>query len=202
MNPSRTRALILVVLMLVGSQATAGASPQAVPGRLKVTEAAIQALLTRTVFNQEGRWYLKEPSDCGYGIVQNHSVELADGVISIRAKLYWSEAKRLLGECRGPSTNFEVLATASPVADGGTVGLRNIQVTAPDGNVVALAALALLKSKIPSSYDVDVARMLDDALAGSEVTDLLAIADLRATDAVVEEGVLELGLGFTLISRY
>ncbi len=202
MIASPSRALILVMLTAVGFQAIAGESKPADPGRLVVTEAAIQALLTRMVFNQEGRWYLREPSDCGYAIVQNHSVELADGVISIRAKLYWSEAKRLLGECRGPSTNFEVLATATPVADGDTVGLRDIQLTAPDGNMVALAALTLLKSRIPSSYDVDVAQMLGEALAATEVTDLLAISDLRATDAVVEEGVLELGLGFTLISRY
>ena len=134
--------------------------------------------------------------------MQNHSVELAGGLIGIRAKLFWSEAKRLLGECRGPSTSFEVLATATPVAGGATLGLRDIQLTAPDGDVVGAAALALLRSQIPSSYDVDVARMLSDALASSEMTNLLAIVDFQATDVQVGDGKLELGLGFTLTSRY
>ncbi len=202
MIPSRTRFLIIAMLAMVTHQVAVGASQRAAPGRLRLTESAIEALLTRMVFNQEGRWYLKEPSDCGHAIVQNHSVELAGGLIGIRAKLYWSEAKRIFGECRGPSTDFEVLAIATPVAGGATLGLRDIQVSAPDGGVIAAAALALLKSRIPSSYDVDVALMLSEALASSEMTDLLAIADFQATDARVGDGMLDLGLGFTLTSRY
>lgn len=198
----RTKILIIAGLTTIGLQAAAVAPQTAAPGRLRLTEAAIEALLTRMVFDQEGRWYLKEPSDCGYAIVQNHSVELSGGVIGIRAKLFWSEATRLFGECRGPSTNFEVLATATPVAGGATLGLRDIQLTAPDGDVVAVAALTLLESKIPSSYDVDVAMMLSDALASSEMTSLLAIADFQATDARVGDGTLDLGLGFTLTSSY
>lgn len=82
------------------------------------------------------------------------------------------------------------------------LGLRDIQVSAPEDDVVAVAALALLKSRIPSSYDVDVALMLSEALASSEMTDLLAIADFQATDARVGDGTLDLSLGFTLTSRY
>ena len=202
MITSRTRFLIIATLAMTTHQVAAAAPQPAAPARLRLTESAIEALLTRMVFNQEGRWNLKEPSDCGYAIVQNHSVELAGGLIGIRAKLYWSEAKRIFGECRGPSTNFEVLATATPVAGGPTLGLRDIQVSAPDGDVVAVAALTLLRSRIPSSYDVDVSLMLSEALASSEMTDLLAIADFQATDARVGDGTLDLGLGFTLTSRY
>jgi len=199
---SLTTLLILASLATAPFQEAVSSSPSAEPGRLRLTESAIEALLTRMLFDEEGRWHLKEPSDCGYAIVQNHSVELAAGLIGIRAKLFWSEAKHLFGECRGPSTNFEVLATAVPAAGGATLGLRDIQVSAPDGGVVAAAALALLKSKIPSSHEVDVALLLSEALTSAEMTDLLVVDEFQATHAEVGDGTLDLGLALTLTSRY
>ena len=202
MVPSRTVVLIIAALAAVPLQVAASSVQSAEPGRLSLTETALEAILTRMLFNQEGRLYLKEPSDCNYAVLQKHSVELGRGLIGVRAILSWSAAKRLFGECRGLSTTFEVLVTAMPVAGRATLGLRDIQVSSPEDDVVAVAALALLRSKIPASYDVDVAQMLGEALASTEMTDLLIISDFQAIEAQVGDGTLDLGLSFTLTSRY
>src|SRR6202008_962399 len=91
---NRLRVLLLLFAISV---------PGAAASELQVEYVAIQKVLTRDMFTQDGRLYLRGAPEakCSYAYLQDPMVGSSDGRIQIRAKFSGKSGTNLFGLCLG-----------------------------------------------------------------------------------------------------
>jgi hypothetical protein len=95
---------------------------------------ALERLLARQVFTEDGRKYVRgnAKARCNFAYLEHPQIQGTDGILRIRAKFTGRSALNMFGQCVGLGDAFTVVISARPQYRDGYVALADVQV-ASDG---------------------------------------------------------------------
>ena len=110
------------------------AAAQADAVELHIQFGALERMLARQVFTEDGRKYVhgNAKTRCNFAYLEHPQIQGADGVLHIRAKFTGRSALNMFGQCVGLGDAFTVLVAARPLYRDGNIGLANVT-AASDG---------------------------------------------------------------------
>jgi len=120
------RANAAVLLLLAAAQAGAV--------ELHVQFGALERMLARQVFTEDGRKYVHgdRKTLCNFAYLEHPQIQGADGRLRIRAKFTGRSALNMFGQCVGLGDAFTVVINARPQYRDGNLGLADVT-AASDG---------------------------------------------------------------------
>ena len=89
---------------------------------------ALERMLAKQVFTQEGRKYVKgsEKTRCNFAYLEQPKFQGKDGRLVIRARFSGRSSLNMFGQCVGLGDAFTVVITAVPVFQQGSVALSGV----------------------------------------------------------------------------
>jgi hypothetical protein len=187
----------LLALLLVPNLFAAGVE-------LQVQYSAIQKVLSRQMFGDSGRMYVKGSAEtrCSFAYLENPVLGAASGRIEIKAHFSGKNATSFFGKCFGFGDTFEMRIMASPYYDGGLIRLKDVDVeTAGRDSLYARKVRAAITENLSKRFEYKVAdearRILERPHAGEPYKQQLQnfqVSQIRVTPAS-----LLLTLEFTLV---
>jgi hypothetical protein len=129
-SPQHRRGLLAATLLALGVVALASVGAQA--AEIRVSYPALEALVRKTLFVQESRYYLDgDPSQrCRYVFLESPRVGADGGRLTLRMHLSARAAVELRGRCVGPADSMEVVVSGRPTVAAGEVFLSELTVDA------------------------------------------------------------------------
>lgn len=120
------RANAAVLLLLAAAQAGAV--------ELHVQFGALERMLAKQVFTEDGRKYVHgdRKTRCDFAYLEHPQIQGADGRLRIRAKFTGRSALNMFGQCVGLGDAFTVVIGARPQYRDGNLGLADVT-AASDG---------------------------------------------------------------------
>jgi hypothetical protein len=109
-----------VLLLLAAAQA------QAV--ELHIQFGALERMLAKQVFSEDGRRYVRgdRKTRCNFAYLEHPQIQGMDGLLHIRAKFTGRSALNMLGQCVGLGDAFTVVITAHPQYRDGSIALAGV----------------------------------------------------------------------------
>ncbi len=110
----------LAVFLLAASQAGAV--------ELHIQFGALERMLSKQVFTEDGRKYVHGTAKtrCNFAYLEHPQIQGSDGLLHIRAKFTGRSALNMFGQCVGMGDAFTVLITARPQYHNGNIGLVGV----------------------------------------------------------------------------
>jgi len=98
--------------------------------------AALERMLSKQVFTQDGRKYVKgsEKTRCNFAYLEQPKFQGKDGRLVIRARFSGRSSLNMFGQCVGLGDAFTVVITATPVFQQGNVGLAGVSAVSDGKN--------------------------------------------------------------------
>jgi hypothetical protein len=89
---------------------------------------ALERMLAKEVFTQDGRRYVKGSAKtrCNYAYLEHPQFQGKDGRLIIRARFSGRSSVNMFGQCVGLGDAFTVVITATPVYQQGNVALASV----------------------------------------------------------------------------
>ena len=104
---------------------------------LEIHYTAIQKILAREVFTQDGRRYVRgsPAAKCSFAYLEHPELHGDNGRLSLKARFTGRSALDVLGRCIGLGDSFDVYITAVPYYHNQSIGLKDVRVEgrAPQG---------------------------------------------------------------------
>ena len=96
--------------------------------------SALERMLAKQVFTQDGRKYVKgsEKTRCNFAYLEHPQFQGKDGRLVIRARFSGRSSLNMFGQCVGLGDAFTVVITATPIYQQGNVALAAVA-AASDG---------------------------------------------------------------------
>jgi len=118
--PLPTRAFLLSLLLLSGARAA----------ELRIYYTAIQKVLAREVFTQDGRRYVRgsRADKCNFAYLEHPELRGDNGRLSLKARFTGRSALDVFGRCIGLGDSFDVYITAVPYYHNQSIGLQDVRV--------------------------------------------------------------------------
>jgi hypothetical protein len=113
---------ILFALFLAGDAACAA--------ELQIQYTAIQNILAREVFTQDGRRYVRgnPAAKCSFAYLEHPELRGENGRLSLKAHFSGRSALNVFGQCVGMGDSFDVYITAVPYYRNQVIGLQDVRV--------------------------------------------------------------------------
>lgn len=128
-------------------------------------------------FGDDGRYHFSAYSDCSYSFLQNPSVEIGDGNLTLSAEYWRRTATAAGGRCvGGPGANARVIMHARPVVRDGAVVLQISRVETPGAQGLTDVVLAVAGVRLPMDYEVDLRGALNRILHETAPFGIAALA--------------------------
>jgi len=129
-HPPRRLFRSLRCALATACAAAALAAAPAQGSELRVHYAAIQKLLVRKMFQNQGRRYIQGSAEtpCNFSSLQEPEVSAADGRLRIRMLFITRLGVQARGRCIGSGDEFHTVISGVPVYDGGVIELTDVQV--------------------------------------------------------------------------
>ena len=104
------------------------AAAQANAVELHIQFGALERMLAKQVFTEDGRKYVhgNAKTRCNFAYLEHPQIEGADGMLRIRAHFTGRSALNMLGQCVGLGDDFTVVIAARPQYRDGNIGLANV----------------------------------------------------------------------------
>jgi hypothetical protein len=117
--PNRIAAALTVVALLI---------PAACAAELHLQFSALERILSRQVFTQEGRRYLRgdRASKCNFAYLEAARVDSREGRLRIRARFSGRSSVNMLGQCVGLGDAFPLVITARPRYRDGAIRFEDV----------------------------------------------------------------------------
>jgi hypothetical protein len=114
------RAFPLLLLVLSGVRAA----------DLEIHYTAIQNILAREVFTQDGRRYVRgsPAAKCSFAYLEHPELRGDNGRLSLKARFTGRSALDVFGRCIGLGDSFDVYITALPYYHNQSIGLKDVRV--------------------------------------------------------------------------
>ena len=112
------RSFVLLLLAAVQAQAV----------ELHIQFGALERMLAKQVFSEDGRRYVRgdRKTRCNFAYLEHPQIQGADGALHIRAKFTGRSALNMLGQCVGLGDAFFVVITATPQYRDGNIVLQDV----------------------------------------------------------------------------
>lgn len=121
------KACAAILLCLCGARAA----------ELEIHYTAIQRILAREVFTQDGRRYVRgsPAAKCSFAYLEHPELRGDNGRLSLKARFTGRSALDVFGRCIGLGDSFDVYITAVPDYHNRSIGLKDVRVEgrAPQG---------------------------------------------------------------------
>jgi hypothetical protein len=103
-------------------------APAACGVELHIQYNALERMLAQQIFTQDGRHYVRNDSrnKCNFAYLEKPEVRGDKGRLRIRARFTGRSALNLLGQCVGLGDAFEVVLTATPRYQNGSIFLADV----------------------------------------------------------------------------
>jgi hypothetical protein len=123
---ARIRVFLLGCLILSAAHAA----------ELEIHYTAIQKILAREVFTQDGRRYVKgnAAAKCSFAYLEHPELHGDNGRLSLKAHFTGRSALDVFGRCIGLGDSFDVYITAVPYYHNKIIGLKDVRVESRDRN--------------------------------------------------------------------
>jgi hypothetical protein len=122
-----TRVVLLSILFLSGARAA----------ELRIYYTAIQKILAREVFTNDGRRYVhgSPTAKCSFAYLEHPELHGDNGKLILNARFTGRSALDVFGRCIGLGDSFDVSITAVPYYHNQSIGLKEVRVEgfAPHG---------------------------------------------------------------------
>ena len=194
------RPAILAFLILTLSHGLAAAA------ELQVRFGAIESILARQVFTEDGRKYVRGgPRDkCSFAYLEHPRVTDESGKLAIRARFSGRSALDLFGHCVGLGDSFDLRITAVPYCRDGVIGLRDVKVVSQgkDGYYIRRVCAAMTASLAAQfRYPIleEARKLLEVKKEGAPFSQ--EMVSFRVPAVRVEPGAVVLTLDFVLAIR-
>jgi hypothetical protein len=171
--------------------------------QLHIQFGALERMLSKQVFTQDGRLYVhgNTKTRCNFAYLERPQIQGKDGLLIIRAKFTGRTALDMFGRCVGLGDAFTVMIGARPQYRDGNIGVRDVA-AAGDGKTgfyirrVCAALAASLDHGFRYPLAAEAQRALEDPGAQPDYRRELRqfrVPDIRVTnDALVLEVDFEL----------
>jgi hypothetical protein len=103
---------------------------------LEIHYTAIQKILAKEVFTQEGRRYVtgNATAKCSFAYLEHPELHGDNGRLSLKAHFTGRSALDVFGRCIGLGDSFDVYITAEPYYHNKTIGLKDVRVESRDAS--------------------------------------------------------------------
>ena len=156
---------------------------------------ALERILGRQVFTQEGRLYVRgAPSNkCSFAYLESPRVDSRDSKLRIRARFTGRSSVNMLGQCVGLGDAFSIAITARPAYKDGAIRLQDVT-AASDGKTgfyirrVCTAIAAGLERDFRYPLEAEARKLFEDSAAESGYPRELRrfqISEIRITDSAL-----------------
>jgi hypothetical protein len=116
----RQAATVMALILVAASEAGAV--------EVHLQFGALERMLAKEVFTQDGRKYVKGSvkTPCNFAYLEQPKFQGKDGRLVIRARFSGRSSLNMFGQCVGLGDAFTVLITAAPVFQQGNVALESV----------------------------------------------------------------------------
>jgi hypothetical protein len=172
---------------------------QAPAAEIVLERSAIDKLVARALYKDNGRYYLQRGACHAY--FENPQVMLADGRIRIRTQLTARLGQPAGDKCVGQAFNPWLTMSAEPVASGGVVRLQKLQIEKISDPALQLMFDAGLAAGLPGTVELDVRKAVQDMLstAGGDLRGTVERLDIASV--AVADNKLHIRFDFKLIGE-
>jgi len=191
-SPAVLYALGVVALASVGAQAA----------EIRLSYPALDALVLKAMFVQEGRYYLDgDPGQrCRYVFLESPRAGADGGRLTLQMRLSARAAVEFRGRCVGPADSMEVVVSGLPTVAAGEVFLSDLTVDAP-GRAYLERLTTFVEQDLRQRLRFSVRPELEAALAvvsgflGSPLT----LEQLKIGPVTADPQGLRIGIDFGLV---
>jgi len=181
-----------------------GGPPAQASTDLSVHYSALQRLLAAQAFTQDGRRYVRgTPADrCSYGYLEAPRVDADDGRLRMRARFSGRSALDVFGHCVGFGDSFDLVMTAVPYFENGSIRLKDVKVEPVKSGFYANRVCRALAESLPQQFAFPLATQAKSAV--EQAADLTYRRELKrfAVTAIhVRSDSLVLSLDFEVAVR-
>jgi hypothetical protein len=150
------RALALILL----------AAAQAGAVELHIQFGALERMLSKQVFTDDGRKYVhgNAKTRCNFAYLEHPQIQGADGLLHIRAKFTGRSALNMFGQCVGLGDAFTVMIAARPQYRDGNIGLANVTANADRSGFYIRKVCAALSASLGRDFRYPLATEAQKAL--------------------------------------
>jgi len=146
---------------------------------IEIHYTAIQKILAREVFTEEGRRYVKgsPAARCSFAYLANPELRGDNGSLILKAHFTGRSALDVFGRCIGLGDSFDVYITALPYYRNQSIGLKNVRVEprtsagAPLNSYYVRRVCAALGDSLRKQFEYPVAvqarRLLEQTAPGA-----------------------------------
>ena len=167
---------------------------------------ALERMLAKQVFTQDGRKYVKgsQKTPCNFAYLEHPQFQGKDGKLLIRARFSGRSSLNMFGQCVGLGDAFTVVITATPVFQQGNVALAGVT-AASDGKTgfyirrVCMALSASLARDFHYPLAAEAQRALEDP--GMQPDYRRELRQFRVPEIRVTNDALVLVVDFELTVR-
>ncbi len=170
---------------------------------LQIRFTAIQNVLNSQVFEQDGRRYVRgsRTTKCSYAYLENTKVGESNGRLAIRTRFSGQSAVGVFGGCVGLGDAFDLVITATPTYQDGSIVMRDVSVdtSGRDSFYIRRVKAALAKS-VPEYVKFPIARVAKDVVEQkrTDMPIMTRLPDFRILQIRVAPNAIVLALDFTL----
>ena len=148
---------------------TALTSVSAAASDLSLGPAAIQKIVARQLFTEQGRWYLVDSGPC-HAYFDHPKIRLTDGRLILNAHLTARLGIPIGDDCAGTDLASDVTISAKPVGKGSSLTLDDIRFDRVDDGASRDAVNAIQQiapQALPKTVSFDLLPLLDDKTISS-----------------------------------
>lgn len=193
---------VLASTLLPTFAATLAATLASAPARaaeIVLERSAVEKLVSRTLYKDNGRYYLQRGACFAY--LEQPQVTLADARIRIRTRLIARIGQPVGDACVGSAFNPWVTMSGEPAASGGVVRLQKLQMEKISDPTLQLMLDSGLGAALPGAVELDVLKAVRDMLstAGGDLRGTVERLDISAVS--VADNRLNIRFDFRLIGE-
>ncbi len=185
-----------------------GAAP-AYAAELELRYAAVERVIARQFFTQEGRLYVRgnRATKCTFAFLESPRVGSADGRLQITARFSGRSALDMFGRCVGLGDSFDFTMNATPIVRDGALALTKVSLTVPRDTYYIRRVRQALSASFAKDFKIEIrdqARRLIEqpAAAGSDPPPFAReLTRFDITGVRVEPAGLVLVIDFSLVVK-
>jgi hypothetical protein len=148
-----------------GQPATLAQTPEPQLSELRLDASLIDEFVQSIFFADQGRYHFREYSKCSYEFLQNPSVVVEEGVVSVTADYWRRSAAEVGGACvGGPGMNTNVTMSARLAARGSAVAIEVFEVETESLASLTSTILQLAGVTLPMTTEFDLLGALNGLL--------------------------------------
>ena len=170
---------------------------------LVIEYPALQRILARQMFTQDGRKYVRgsQRDRCDFAYLEHPVIGADQDRLRVRAHFSGQTAANLFGHCVGMGDAFDVNITAAPYVHDGMIAFQNVRVDSVDRDGfyirrVRAAMVHTLSTQFQYRIVDEVRRIVEEKHADSAYVQHLS--QFRVSQIRVTQQALVLTLDFTL----